>query len=162
MIPGKGESGIPYIHIFDVIQIIKRCIALHSKLESYEIFMASQNGAVLHKELFLSVQQSLNYPRSLKPIYISPRLVKIGLNLKLILGSLVHKVPIEQPWMLKYIDCPWIVDNTFTQRKLELHCSPNMNILERLPVILKLYEKQKNKWIDRNVQRNLGNYLFSN
>jgi nucleoside-diphosphate-sugar epimerase len=162
MIPGKGESGIPYIHIFDVIQIIKRCIALHSKLESYEIFMASQNGAVLHKELFLSVQQSLNYPSSLKPIYISPRLVKIGLNLKLILGSLVHKVPIEQPWMLKYIDCPWIVDNTFTQRKLELHCSPNMNILERLPVILKLYEKQKNKWIDRNVQRNLGNYLFSN
>lgn len=161
VIPGKGESGIPYIHLLDVIQIIKRCLLLHDQLDSYEIFLASQNGVVIHKDLFSSIRQSLAYPRSNKPIYMSPELVKIALNIKMIFGSFVNKMPFEQIWMLKFIDYPWIVDNSFTQKKLGWHCSPDMDILERLPVILKHYNEQKQIWTERNIIRNLGEYFYS-
>jgi len=162
MIPGKGKSGIPYIHLSDVIQLIKRCMAFDSRLEPFEIFIASQNGVVSHKNIFLSVQLSLNRSGSAKPVYISSGLIKIGLYIKLISGLLTIKESYEQPWMSEYIDRPWIVDNTFTQKKLGWNCNPDLGILQRLPVILELYKRQKKVWIERNIQRNSGKYSYSN
>ncbi len=161
LMPGKGESGIPYIHISDVIEVIKRCILLHDHLEFYETFLASQKGAVLHKDIFSGIRQSLSNTRSIQPIYVSPPLVKIGLNLRSIFYMYKNEVSVEQPWMIKYIDRPWRVDNTYTQKKLNWHCRRDRYILEKLPVILKHYGEQKYKWIDRNTNRISGNYLYS-
>jgi len=161
IIPGKGESGIPYIHISDVIEIINRCILLHDQLEPYETFLASQKGAILHKDLFSAIRLSLSNPRSIKPIYVSPSMVKIGLNLRSIFDMNLNQVSVEQPWMIEYIDRPWRVDNSYTQKKLNWHCSPDRYILEKIPAILKLYEEQKYKWVDRNMNRFSGNYLYS-
>jgi len=160
-IPGKGESGIPYIHIIDTIRIIKRCIQLSDQLDSFEIFLASQNGAVMHKDLFSSVTESPGNAGSVKPIYVPLELVKIGLNIKIILGSFVNKIPFEQNWMLEFIDRPWTVENSYTQKKLDWQCKSNMNILERLPVILNHFKTQKNNWIERNTVRILGEYFYS-
>jgi len=162
ILPGKGESGIPYIHILDVIRIIECCILLHNQLDSFEVFLASQNGVVLHKDLLSSVRQSFTNPRSFNPIYVSPTLVKIGLNIRLLFRFFLNEVSIEQPWMLKFIDRPWNVDNTFTQKKLSWQCNHDRSILEKLPVILKLYEEGKNKWIDRNMNRISVNYIYTN
>jgi nucleoside-diphosphate-sugar epimerase len=161
MIPGRGDSGIPYIHLHDVIKIIKCCITKNNQLGPYEIFMASQYGTFLHKDLFQSVQQTLHDRKLPKPVFISPGLVKISLKLKSIFGPLVNIQSFEQPWMLKYIDRPWVVNNIYTQERLEWNCTPKMTILEKVPVILNLFKTQRNKWIDKNVQRNLGNYVYT-
>lgn len=161
IIPGKGESGIPYIHLLDVIQIIKRCILSHDQLDSFEIFLASQNGVVMHKDIFSIIKQSQNNIRSNKPIYMPPKLVKIGLYIKMIIGFIVNKMPFEQSWMLKFIDRPWIVDNSFTQKKLGWQCNANMNILKRLPLILKHFKAQEGNWIERNANRIMGEYFYS-
>jgi nucleoside-diphosphate-sugar epimerase len=160
MVPGNGETGIPYIHIKDVIQIIQRCIALHSKLSDCEIFIASQNGAVLHKDLFPCIKAALDYGGSNNPIYVSTSVAKIALRLKSKLGRLTGRINFEQPWMLKYTDRPWIVNNAYTQEKLAWRTSSNLDLLERLPVILNFYKEQRKQWISQNKQRIFGKYVY--
>ncbi len=81
--------------------------------------------------------------------------------MKLALGTLNGKPPYERPWMLNFVDRPWVVDTSITQKKLNWRCSPGMGILERLPVILKRYEAQRRDWIQRNIRRNKGGYSYS-
>jgi len=161
MIPGKGESGIPYIHITDVIEIFKRCIALHDKLENSETFMASPSGTVIHRDLFLAIKQALNQKETHNPIFIPPVLAGIGLRIKLKFGSIIGNIPFEQPWMLKYTDRPWIVNNDYTQKKLNWQTSPRLDILERLPVIINFYKDHEDIWIERNLRRASEKYSYS-
>lgn len=160
MIPGKGESGIPYIHIKDVIQIFLRCIALHNNLSNYDIFLASQNGSVSHSQLFPIIKTGLNDQGTDNPIYISKSLAKIALGFKAKFGRLTGGINFEQPWMLKYTDQPWIVNNDYTRKKLNWGTNPDLEILERLPLILKYYEEQKNQWMSRNKRRISGRYIY--
>lgn len=160
MIPGKGNSGIPYLHITDVIQIFKRCIVLHEKLGNCETFMASQSGTVLHKNLFKSIKQALNQEGA-QPIYISPLMARIGLKLKLKFRFISSKDFFEQPWMLDYTDRPWIVNNDLTQKRLGWYPSQELDILKRLPVLINFYKDYKNIWIERNLRRTAGKYIYS-
>lgn len=160
IIPGKGTTGIPYIHISDVIQVIQRCILLHDHLGSFEIFIASQRGAVVHNELYPLVKQSISPTHSAIPIYFSPSLVKIGLQVRLFFESLDNQVSVEQPWMLQFIDRPWTVDNAYTQQKLNWRCKPDMHILKRLSLMLKLYQEQKVNWMERKRNRLIANYKY--
>ena len=160
MIPGKGNSGIPYIHIKDVIQNFKRCIFLHDKLENCETFMVSQSETVIHTDLFKSIKQSLDPQRSVNPIYLSTQLASLGLHLKMKFASLTGRTPFEQPWMLNYTDRPWVVNNDYTQSRLNWPTNSELHILKRLPVIINFYKNYKNIWIERNLRRGAGKYIY--
>jgi nucleoside-diphosphate-sugar epimerase len=160
IIPGKGESGFPYIHLKDVIKIIKCCTNLSPEMEPYEIFMASPNGAVSHKDIFQIVRQSLDHSRSVTPVFTPREFIATGMYIKKVLAFLRNKKAYEQPWMLRFIDRPWIVDTTLTQKKLKWKCSPDLDILKRLPVIIEHYRLQRKSWIRRNILRNAGKYAY--
>ena len=160
MIPGKGESGIPYIHLKDVTQIFLKCIALHKNLSDCETFIASQDGAVSHRELFPVIKTGMNFRGTNNPIYISKSLAKIALSLKSNIGFLTGKISFEQPWMFKYTDRPWNVNNDFTRKKLDWHTDPELGILERLTEIMKFYKEQKKQWVSRNERRISGDYTY--
>ncbi len=160
MIPGNGESGIPYIHIKEVIQILLRCIELNSDMSDCEIFLASQNGSVSHRELYPVIKKAMNYRGFNDPIFISRSIANIALSMKSRIGWLYSGINFEQPWMLKYTDRPWRVNTEHTQKKLGWHTEPDLDILQRLPVILKLYKEQKNQWISRNENRISGNFIY--
>ena len=162
IIPGKGESGFPYIHLKDVIKIIKRCIDLNSEMESYEIFMASPNGFVSHRDIFQIVRQSLYHSHSANPVFTPRELIATGMYIKKVLAFLRNKEAYEQPWMLKFIDRPWMVDTSLTQKKLNWECSPDLDILKKLPVIIEHYRMERKSWISRNIIRNAGEYAYIN
>ena len=50
LVPGRGDSGIQYIHRADVVRIVRRCIERHGTLEPLEVFLASRQGAVSHRQ----------------------------------------------------------------------------------------------------------------
>lgn len=160
IVPGRGESGIPYIHRDDVVQIVRRCVESHEKLDALEVFLASQQGAVLHQELFPLIRRVAGERASLKPILIPPSLAKLGLSLKLALGPLTGDTPYERPWMLKFVDRPWVTDASYTQKKLGWSCSPGMSILDRLPVVLQRFTRNRRTWEERNRRRNKGWYIY--
>jgi nucleoside-diphosphate-sugar epimerase len=159
-VPGKGETGIPYIHLSDVIQVIDRCIQLNDQLEAFEILIASQNGAVMHNELFSTIKKSVLKSTKASPIHLSPALIKPGFYMEKFFRMLRGKASVEQSWMLKYIDRPWIIDNTLTQQKLNWEMSADAHILRRIPEMLKRYKEKSKQWDVRYVHRIMGNYIY--
>lgn len=161
MVPGQGESGIPYIHRADVLRIVRRCIESHAKLDPLEIFLASQPGAVSHQALFPAIRQAAGERASLKPILIPPRLARLGLSLNLALGSISGDMPYERPWMLDFTDRPWTMDTSYTQQRLGWRPNPGMGILDRLPVMLQRFTRDHRTWEARNRRRDAGRYIYS-
>jgi nucleoside-diphosphate-sugar epimerase len=161
MIPGAGKSGMPYIHRDDLVRLVRRCLELHEGLSPFEIFLACQQGAVLHNDLFPLIQQIVGKVLIPRPIHVPPAFASIGLYSKLALGYLTRNLPYEKPWMLKFIDRPWVADTTYTQRKLGWNCSPGRGVLERFPFILQQCVQQHALWEERNRQRNERRYIYS-
>jgi nucleoside-diphosphate-sugar epimerase len=161
MIPGQGESGIPYIHRADVVRFVRRCLECQETLDRLEMFLVSQVGAVSHRELFPVIRQAAGRGGSTSPRFISPAVARLGLGVKSVLGRLTGQAPYEQPWMLDFVDRPWSTDPSYTQGRLDWRPCPGLGILERLPVMLQLYADQRRAWEARNQRRNRGDYGYA-
>jgi hypothetical protein len=152
-------SGMPYIHRDDVVRIVRSCIERHATLDRCEVLLASQHGAVTHNELFAAIGQSAGHAVQ-KPIYIAPWLAKIGLRTQHVVGRLTRRVPFERPWMLKYVDRPWVTDTTNTERRLGFRPTDGLGVLDRLPAILEHYRQDRRIFEQRNQLRAAGQYAY--
>ena len=56
LVPGRGNSGFPYIHRDDVVRSVMRCIECHATLAPFEVLLASPSGTVSHGEVFSAVR----------------------------------------------------------------------------------------------------------
>ena len=70
-------------------------------------------------------------------------------------------MPDERPWMLDFVDRQWVVDGGYTQQKLGWRPGSGIGILDRLPVILARYAKDRRRWEARNCDRNERRYTYS-
>jgi len=159
IIPGRGESGIPYIHITDLVRIFRKCI-LHYETGPSSIFLASQQGAVLHQQLYPAIRSASGYSGNLRPIHITQKIARIGLRFQTAIGTLSGYTPYERPWMLDYIDKPWTTDTRHTRRILDWDCTPELDILRRIPVILNNRRTNPLGWEERNISRNERRFVY--
>jgi len=136
IIPGLGESGIPYIHVNDLVRLVRLCILKNHELGPYNIFLASQHGAVLHKQLFPAIRSAAGYSGSHRPIHIPRTIAKFGVWFRCALGEISGNRSYERPWMLEYADKPWITDTRKTRQTLDWDCTPELGILRKIPDIL--------------------------
>jgi nucleoside-diphosphate-sugar epimerase len=161
MIPGLGNSGIPYIHLNDLVSIVRKCIVLDHKLGPSQIFLASPKGAVLHRQLFPAIRSESTYPLSLKPIHINKKFAKTGLRFRRAMGAVTGNLPYERPWMLDYADMSWSVDNAITRRILNWDCTPGLGILQKIPEIMSNLRKDPKGWESKNISRNERRFNYS-
>lgn len=160
IIPGQGESGIPYIHIADLVRIFRKCLLLHKETGSFNIFLASQQGSVLHRELYAAIKSAASNGGRLKAIHLPPMMVRIFLWLQTLLGTLSGNKPYERPWMLDYVDKSWTVDTRNTREILDWDCSPELHVLRRIPQILNNRNTNPKGWEERNISRNQRCYDY--
>ncbi len=160
IIPGRGESGIPYIHINDLVILVRKCIILNPELGPSNIFLASPEGAVLHHQLFTVIRSAAGYSASLRPIYITPKVAKFGARLRSALGKLTGNKPVERPWMLDFVDKPWTIDASKTKSILDWDCTPELSILNKIPDIHSNLTKDPKGWEKRNISRNERRFLY--
>jgi hypothetical protein len=160
LVVGRGTTGIPYVHRQDVVRIVRACIDRHETLAASEVFLASGQGAVLHRQLFAAIRRIAGQAADPRPIFISPRLAKAGLLARHAWGRLVRDPPFERTWMLQYADRPWVVDATYTQRKLKWSCGRGMGVLDRMPAMLEHFLRDRPAWDRRNRARNRGEYGY--
>ena len=161
IIPGRGESGIPYIHINDLVSLIRKCIFLNHELGPSNIFLASQHGAVLHRQLFPAIRSSAGYSGSLRPIHITRKIAKFGVWFRCALGEFSGNMPHERPWMLDYVDKPWTTDTSKTRRILDWDCTPELGILRKIPDIQSNLRTDPKGWEERNISRNERRFFYS-
>jgi nucleoside-diphosphate-sugar epimerase len=160
LLVGQGATGIPYIHRHDLARIVRSCIEAHETLGAYEIFLASQEGTVTHKELFAVIHQSTRGRAAPAAITVPRWAARIGLHARRAIGGILGRMPFERPWMLKYVDRPWVVDTTYTRDRLGWSCTEGMGILDRLPTMLGNFTQQRRIWEYRNWIRNQGQYAY--
>ncbi len=159
LVPGRGTTGMPYIHRRDVVRMVRSCIARHATLGRDEVFLASPEGAVLHNQLFAAIRRGRGAAPS-RPIFIPPGIARIGLWVSRALGSLIGRTPYEHPWMLQFVDRAWIADSRYTCGTLDWRCTEGMGILERIPMILENFRRDRHTWDERNRMRNRGQYAY--
>ena len=81
--------------------------------------------------------------------------------MKTALGRVTGEMPYERPWMLDYVDRPWVADTTFTRNRLDWDCSERLQIRERLPVLLSHFDNDRRVWERRNRERAMGRYSYA-
>jgi len=160
IIPGRGESGIPYIHIVDLVCVFRKCILLHSEIGPIKIFLASQQGAVLHRQLYPAIRSAAGYPENLRPFYITQKIARIGIWSQKAIGILSGHMPYERPWMLHYIDKPWTTDTRNTKRIIDWDCTPELDVLRRIPEILNNRRTNPKSWEEINISRNERRFVY--
>ncbi len=143
-------TGMPYIHRDDVVRIVRACIDRREELDRYEVFLASQQGTVLHKDLFTAVHQTGGKAGAVQPIVLAPGMAKVGLYFRRAIGHLTWNAPFERPWMLKYVDRPWVADTTYTRNRLGWSCTEGMGVLDRIAAILEHFRGDHRLWRHRN------------
>lgn len=160
MIPGQGDSGFPYIHRKDVVEIVKRIIDKDNSLDRFEILFASPSGCTRHKELFPLIRRESSDAFSTIPVNISPVFAKLLLHGKYFFNTLIGKQTYERAWMIQYVDRPLKVDMTYTAKKLNWSPSKGFDILSRLPVLMRNFREHRKAWLIRNIKRNDQKYEY--
>jgi nucleoside-diphosphate-sugar epimerase len=156
---GRGTSGFPYIHRADLVTLVRLCLDKHEQLDAAEVLLGCQNGAVSHRDLWAAVWSARNTALR-EPLFVPSGVAGIGVTLRYALGGLIGRTPYERPWMMRYVDRPWVVDTTYTRRKLGWDCTAAMGILERVPILLERQRQRRHDWIVRNDPQNRQRYAY--
>lgn len=152
VMPGRGRSGFPYIHRDDLVRLIARVLERTESIGRLETFLASQNGAVFHRELFECIHAARG-SNSAKPFHIPRLAARLGLHAQWTLGWVTGKRPYERPWMIDYVDKPMIADTSYTRKILEWDCTPELSLTRRVPVLYERFNTQRALWEERNERR---------
>lgn len=151
IIGGKGESAIPYIHIRDLCQMLKIIIDRTSKLPQFDVYSASPNGSISHKELF-EISTRYFFGEMIKPINLPKLLAYPALVLRRLLKSfkMTCDEPFEQFWMIKYIDKKLEVDSSYTQAVLNWQPTARYHLTRRLLFLLEKLKSHPDEWRVKN------------
>jgi nucleoside-diphosphate-sugar epimerase len=151
IIGGKGESAIPYIHIRDLCQMLKIIIDRTSELPAFDVYSASPNGSISHKELF-EISTRYFFGEMIKPINLPKLLAYPALVLRRLLKSfkMTCDEPFEQFWMIRYIDKKLEVDSSFTQAVLNWQPTARYHLTRRLLFLLEKLKSHPDEWRVKN------------
>ena len=152
MLGGKGETSIPYLHIYDLINMVDRIITMTEQLPNYHILNASPGYSTSHKELF-QIACKYNYFKPVKPIYTKKWFATFGVILRNFWGTVIGKPPFERLWMMKYIDKKLIVDSSRTRKLLNWEPTKRYNISRRLLFMIAKMKSNPYEWHYKNAMR---------
>lgn len=148
-IPGKGNTGFPYIHRDDFVEVVKKVIICNDQLDNCEWFLACGPKTVTHTDLYPLIRECLGHDDYQSSIHLPVWIVRLVLHFKCIIGKMVGRIPDESPWMMDYVDKPWIVDNSYTREKLGWTCKEDKDVLKCIPQIIDNFNNYQKSWIAR-------------
>ncbi|UCD33637.1 MAG: NAD(P)-dependent oxidoreductase [Desulfobacterales bacterium] len=149
ILPGKGESAIPYVHVNCVARLFLRILEKTERLPQFDIYIASPDGATSHQELFdMATRHYFGEIRH--PIFLSKWICAIGVYVRDLLGRLVGRRPFERPWMIKYIDLKMPVESFYTRKALAWEPRPRYLIMRRLLFLLENLKNSPVQWHQKN------------
>jgi len=116
---------------------------------------------VLHRQLFTAIRSAAALSGSPGPIYLPRKIASFGVRIRCALGELSGNMPVERSWMLDYLDKPWTIDTSLTRRILDWDCTPESDILSKMPDILSNLKSDPKGWDERNKSRNERRFSYS-
>ncbi len=161
ILAGNGLSAIPYLHIRDAVDFLRRLLARCEALEDGEVLLASTDGAASHLELFLAATGAHFGERS-RPVFLPDRLCRSGLWLREVLGRATGLYAFERPWMGRMIDLRLEVDASRTRERLGWEPRARLDICRRMPFLVENRKSFGPEWQRRNHAALKGARLHDN
>ena len=146
---GQGQSAIPYLHVKDAAQFLRRVLARNDDIEDQEILVASTDGAITHRQLFMASTQYY-FDEERHPLYVPRPLVWPGIKVRCMFGAFLQERPFERPWMARYVDKQLTVDASHTRARLHWAPRTRLELLRRLPFLLEHLKTDRVEWTRRN------------
>jgi nucleoside-diphosphate-sugar epimerase len=146
---GKGKTAIPYLHIYDLIELYKSIFLKTESLPQFHNLIADPNHHTSHKQLF-KVANNYNYHYDISPFYLPKYITLLALAIRNFGGYLINKTYFEQLWMLKYTDCIMNVDASHTHKLLAWEPTKRYSISRRLLFLIWKMKTNPIEWHRKN------------
>jgi nucleoside-diphosphate-sugar epimerase len=154
IIPSKGLTEMPYLHVSDFNRFME-CVISKSDLPHGQVLYAS-NGleTTSHNYLFNMIMAY----KKVDPIYLSTSLIKAGYLAQLMASKLgLVKPPSEKYWMFNLIDIKMTVNNSETNKLLDWHAK--RYLYDDLKYIMANYRSDRD-WNFKQQCRENGNFSY--
>lgn len=146
---GRGESAIPYLHVWDAARFLEVILQKIDVPDPGEVLICSGDGAVSHAQLFEAVSEFYKETKT-KPIHIPRWLCRPGVYVQLLVNNLMGQESFERPWMMGYIDRQLTVNASRTRARLDWEPRERLEILRRLPFLVENHRMDPLEWSRRN------------
>ncbi len=149
VLAGNGLSAIPYLHVRDAVDLLRRLLARPMALDDGEVVLASTDGACSHLELFLAATGA-HFGERGRPVFLPERLCRSGLWLREMLGHATGLYSFERRWMARMIDLRLEVDASRTRERLGWEPRARLDIRRRMPFLVENRKSFGPEWQRRN------------
>lgn len=160
MLPGRGDSGFPYIHRMDVVEMVQKIIAKNEVLKRYEVLFGAHEGCTTQKQIFPIIRRECSHRFSTTPVHVPRFAAKMALHAKYVCNTLIRRSTYERAWMVDYTDRPLVIDTSYTRQILGWQPSGDRHIIRQLPLLMKNFKNHRKAWIKRNINRNDQKYEY--
>ena len=150
VIPGNGETALPYLHVKDLTTFLLKIMEKNRDLPDLNILLASPDGCLSHNELYHAVTLYAE-AKPAKPLHLPTWLLVPGVLVLQFFGWLIRQPSFERLWMLKYLDLQMVVDASQTRKILGWQPTDRYKLKRRMLFLVENLKSNPNLWEERNL-----------
>ena len=143
LFPGKGEGGLSYVHINDVLDVFEKTIFMSKEITSGLIFILSEDDYVSNNELYDLIFCEIYGERS-NLIHMSKWFVWFFVYIMNYIYFLSGKSCFFKPWMVGLADKKYRFD--IVKAKEVLKWQPRFQLKGYMKIIIKKLKNNPNNW----------------
>jgi nucleoside-diphosphate-sugar epimerase len=147
ILPGKGNGGLSYVHIEDVLDAFEKTISVSNEIPSGSILIVSENEYVpisnLYNQIFCEI-----YGKKLNPIHLPKWLVYSFVYITNLIYYIQGRKFFFKPWMINLTDKKYRFDIDNTKKMLKWH--PKFQLREYMKAIITTLKNDPKRWFEIN------------
>jgi nucleoside-diphosphate-sugar epimerase len=147
ILPGKGEGGISYVHIEDVLDAFEKAMFMAKQIPSGSIFVLSEDEYVSINNLYNKIFCEI-YGKKLNPIHLPKWLVCFFVYITNKFYLILGREFFFRPWMINLTDKKYRFDIDNAKRMLNWY--PRFLLKEYIKVIIKNLKNDPKRWFEIN------------
>ena len=147
ILPGKGEGGISYIHIEDVLDAFEKSMLMAKEIDSGSIMILSEENLISNNELCALIFREI-YGKNLNLIHLPGWAVWLCIYIASNFHSLTGRSYFFKPWMLKLTDRKYRFN--IDKAKRTLKWQPKYQLEPHIAIIIKNLKSNSRRWLAAN------------
>jgi len=147
ILPGKGEGGISYIHIEDLLDAFEKSMLMAKEIPSGSIMILSEENFISNNELCDLIFHEI-YGKHLNLVHLPGWVVWLCIYIVGNFYSLTGRSYFFKPWMLKLTDKKYRFNIDKAQRTLKWQ--PRFQLESHMAIIIKNLKNNSRKWFAVN------------
>ena len=147
ILPGKGDGGLSYINIEDVLDAFEKSMHMATDIPSGSIFILSEEGILLNKDLYSLIYREI-FGKQLNIIHLPELIVWSLIYIINKFYSLTGRNYFFKPWMVKMVNKKYQFN--IDKAKLILKWQPRFQLEQQMKLIVRNLKIDTSKWFLTN------------